>query len=164
MSSACLCACAADRARHVRVGEGLPHHCGHLLDGGDALSAATLCLSLRGGARFPASRDLQGHGAAAPQGDHQPGHDRNVASRTVAGLDGRLAHGPLAASEGSAGSRALGPARPVRALGEGFCRRPEPAISEILSNNQRGTDDSNDWHRDFGGCEAVLAPPHGEIC
>src|SRR5687767_15139066 len=35
------------RARHVPVASGIPHHCRHRVDGGDALSAAAVRLSLR---------------------------------------------------------------------------------------------------------------------
>src|SRR5262249_5991881 len=52
-------------ATHVRVVEGLPRHRDHRLDGGNALSAAALRLSLRSRARLPAVGDLQGDGAAA---------------------------------------------------------------------------------------------------
>ena len=41
--------------QHVRLDKGVPHHCGHFLDGGHALPAPALFLSLRGAARLTQS-------------------------------------------------------------------------------------------------------------
>ena len=65
----------------------------------------------------------------------------------------------LRVAAGQAGGRAwaLGGARIIRSLGEGFCRRPESAFAEILQDNQRGTYDRNDRHRSSRGVETVLS-------
>src|SRR5262245_38446712 len=66
-------------AAHVRVVEGIPRHRDYRLDGGNALSAAALRLSLRGRARLQAVGNLQGHGAAAAQRDHHAGDGSELA-------------------------------------------------------------------------------------
>src|SRR4051794_8933284 len=63
---------SADRsARVLRVDQGAARNRGDRLDGRHALSAAAVRLSLRGGSRIEAIRDLQGHGAQAVTGDYQ---------------------------------------------------------------------------------------------
>ena len=72
--------------RRLPVDEGAAHHRDDLVDGGDALSAAAVRLSLRGRGRLGAVGDLQGDGAAAAQGDHEAGDDRDLGGGPVAGL------------------------------------------------------------------------------
>src|SRR5580693_8929256 len=50
----------------------------HLLDGGDALSAASLRLSCRSAERLPASKNLRGDGTQAPARDHAAGVTRGL--------------------------------------------------------------------------------------
>jgi len=71
---------------HVCVDQGVPHHRGHCLDGGDALSAAPVCLSLRRRERLGAVGNLQGDGAALAARHHQPGDDRDLGLWALVGL------------------------------------------------------------------------------
>src|SRR5215472_14411177 len=75
-------------ATHVRVVEGLPRHRDHRLDGGNALSAAALRLSLRSRARLQAVGDLQGDGAAAAPRDHYAGHGGELGAWPMARMGG----------------------------------------------------------------------------
>src|ERR1700732_114974 len=61
--------------------KGAAHPGHHLLDGGDALSAASLRLSCRSAERLPASENLRGDGTQAHASDH--------AARFTRGLDNR---------------------------------------------------------------------------
>src|SRR5215469_5490815 len=81
---------------------------GHLVDGGHALSAAAVRLSLRGGGWLEAVRDVQGDGAAAFEGDHQPRDDRDLACRALSGLGRPLVYGRLVSREVFAGAVAFG--------------------------------------------------------
>ena len=54
---------------------------------------------------------------------------------------------------------ALGGARAVRPLGQGFRRRSKSAFAEILQDNQRGTDNFDDRYRSSCGAETVLSLP-----
>src|SRR5947209_10103426 len=75
----------------------------HLVDGWHALSAAAVRLSLRGRGRLEAIRNIQADGAAAAQGHHQPGDDRDLARRTFPGLERALVFVELAPRETCAG-------------------------------------------------------------
>src|SRR5262249_43546402 len=105
----------------VRVDQGAACDCGHLLDGRYALSAAAVRLSLRGGARLKAVRDVQGHGAAAPGSDHQSRDDRHLACRALPRVERPLVHLALVSREVLACARDVGPAWRFLAHGEGFC-------------------------------------------
>src|SRR6476620_12491256 len=72
--------------RNVRVDQGAAHHCRHLVDGGYALSAAAVRLSLRGRTRLKAVRNLQDDGTPAFEGDHQSRDERHLARRALSGL------------------------------------------------------------------------------
>src|SRR5439155_24263679 len=67
------------RSADVRMDQGPACDRGHLLDGRHALSAAAVRLSLRGGSRIEAVRNLQGDGKAVAESDHQSGDDRDLA-------------------------------------------------------------------------------------
>src|ERR1700737_3650379 len=92
----------------------------HRVDGGNAISAAAVCLSLRGGSRIEAVRDVQGDGTAVTEGDHEPGHYRNLAGWTLPCLGWSLAFGALAPRQASTGAAAVGPPRFFFPLGQGF--------------------------------------------
>src|SRR3954468_4821664 len=62
-------------ARALPLAQGPPRRGDHRLDGRYALSAAALRLSRRDREGLGPLRDLQDHGAAAPQGDYQPRDD-----------------------------------------------------------------------------------------
>src|SRR6185437_14925266 len=76
------------KARYVFVDQSAAYHCRHLLDGGNALSAAAVRLSLRSGEGLEAIRDVQGNGTALAEVDHQPGDDCDLGVRVDPGLDG----------------------------------------------------------------------------
>src|SRR3984885_597859 len=73
-------------ADHVRLDQGLSHHRGDRLDGGYALSAAAVRLSLRGRKGLGAVRDVQGDGAPAVTRHRQSGHGRDLRAWPVARL------------------------------------------------------------------------------
>src|SRR6266478_4262627 len=108
----------------------------HLVDGGHAVSAAAVRLSLRGGSRIEAVRNFQGDGTAVAEGDHQPCDDRDLAGRALPRLGRPLVFIELAAWQASAGGGAVGCPRFFFPLRQGFCRRPQSAKSEILSYYQ----------------------------
>src|SRR5258707_13715355 len=128
----------------------------HRVDDGHALSAAVVRLSLRGGGRIQAVRDVQGDGTTLAESDHQSGDDRDLAGWALPCLGRPLVFGVVAAWKASAGRRAVGRPRFLFPLGEGFRCRPEYQGPEILPFYQRGTDYFNDWDCDPGGGEAVL--------
>src|SRR5947209_15556989 len=103
--------------RYVRLDKGFPHHCAHCLDGGHALPAPPLRLSLRGTTRLKAVRDVQADGESSAQGHHQSCHDCDLAAWSVARLEGRLVGGRLAARETGACADAVGLARLSGSLG-----------------------------------------------
>src|SRR5580692_5730319 len=76
----------------------------HFLDGGLALSAAAVRLSLRGGTRLEAVRDLQGDGTAVATRDHQSRDDRNLARRTLSGLGSPPLFGAVVSRQVSTGA------------------------------------------------------------
>src|SRR5256884_4816856 len=141
---------------NVRMDQGAACDFCHRVDGGHALSAAAVRLSLRGRDRVEAVRDVQGDGTTVAESDHQPGDDRDLAERTLPRLGWPLVFGAVVAWKASAGGRAVGRARFLFPLGEGFRGRPEYQKPEILPFYQRGTDYSNDRDFDPGGGEAVL--------
>src|SRR5262249_59323336 len=96
-------------ATHVRVVEGLPRHRDHRLDGGNALSAAALRLSLRSRARLQAVGDLQGDGAAAAPRDHYAGHGGELGAWPMARMGGGGLCRRLAACQAGFGYSALRP-------------------------------------------------------
>src|SRR5437763_2504402 len=103
----------------------------HRLDGGHAVSAAAVRLSLRSESRIGAIRNLQGDGTTVAEGDHQPRDDRDMAVRTLPRLDRTFFFRRLAAWQASAGAAAVRGARFFFSLGEGFRRRsqyPKPKI------------------------------------
>src|SRR5271168_5381165 len=105
----------------------------HLLDGGYALSAAIVCLSLRGGGRFEAVRDVQDHGTPAAEGNHKSGDDRDVARGALSRLGRTLVFGRLVSWKTALGGAFIGRPRFLCSLREGFRRRPESPKSKILS-------------------------------
>src|SRR5450631_1465121 len=128
----------------------------HLVDGGHAVSAAAVRLSLRGGSRIEAVRNLQGDGTAIAEGDHQPGDDRDLVGRALPRLGRPLVLSGLAARQASAGGVAIGCPRFFFPLRQGFRRRPQSAQPEILSYYQRGTYGSHDRGGYPGSGKAVL--------
>src|ERR1700730_4539207 len=70
--------------------QGTARHCSHLVDGRHALSAAAVRLSLRGGGRLEAIRDVQGDGTTVAQGHHQSGNDRDLARWTLSRVERTL--------------------------------------------------------------------------
>ena len=72
--------------RALPLAQGAARHRGDLLDGRDALSAAAVRLSLRGGAGLETVRDLQGDGAPVAHGDHQSGDGRDLGAWSLARL------------------------------------------------------------------------------
>src|ERR1700687_3206344 len=108
----------------------------HLVDGGHAVSAAAVRLSLRGGSRIEAVRNLQGDGTAIAEGDHQPGDDRDLAGRDLPCLGRPLVLIGVAAWQAPAGGPAIGCPRFFFPLRRGFRRRPQSAEPEILSYYQ----------------------------
>src|SRR3954470_11165852 len=91
----------------VRMDQGAACHRRHRLDGGHAVSAAAVRLSLRSESRIGAIRNLQGHGTSVAEGHHQPGDDRDVAVRTLPRLDRTLFFRRLAAWQACAGAAAV---------------------------------------------------------
>src|ERR1700682_4200139 len=83
----------------------------HRVDGGNALSAAAVCLSLRRRDRIETVRNLQADGAPSAEGDHQSGDGGDVACRALPRLGWSLVFGRVAALETTAGDRAVGNAR-----------------------------------------------------
>src|ERR1700730_13855559 len=68
----------------LSLGQGAAYLGHHLLDGGDALSAASLCLSRRSAAGLPASTDLRGDGTQAHARDHAARFTRDLDNRPYA--------------------------------------------------------------------------------
>src|ERR1700688_1589109 len=99
----------------------------HFLDGGHALSAAAFRLSLRGRDRLETVRDVQGDGTEIAEGDHESGHDRDVACGTLPCLGGPMVFAPLVARKTAAGGGAVRRPRIFCPLREGFCWRSESA-------------------------------------
>src|ERR1700733_1131809 len=129
---------------------------GHVVDGRHALFAAAVRLSLRSSSWIEAIRDVQGDGAAAAEGDHQSGHDRNLVGRALPGLGWSLVFGTLVARQSVAGGTAIGCPRLFFPLRQGFRRRSQRPQSKILSYYQRGTNFIDGRDRDSGGGQAVL--------
>ena len=69
------------------MGKIATHHFGYRMDGGDALSAATVRLSLRRTCWFRQIRNLQNHGAPPVTGNHKPRDDRELCVRYHASAD-----------------------------------------------------------------------------
>src|SRR5258708_28752874 len=82
--------------------------CGDRVDGWHAVSAAVVRLSLRGGGRIEAIRDVQGDGTAVAEGDHQSGDDLDLAGRALPRLEWPLVFVRLAARQAGAGNPAVG--------------------------------------------------------
>src|SRR5207248_1894691 len=108
----------------------------HRLDGGHAVSTATVRLSLRSESRIRPIRNFQGHGTTVAEGDHQPCDDRDLAVRTLPRLGRTLFFCGLAAWQAAAGVAAVRSPRIFFSLGEGFRRRPQYPQSKILSYYQ----------------------------
>src|SRR5665213_4091647 len=104
----------------------------HCVDGGHALFAATVRLSLRSGDRIEAVRDVQGDGTAAAEGHHQSSDDRDLAGGALPRLVRALVFGWLAARQASAGGTSVRRPRFFFPLREGFRRRPKCPKPEIL--------------------------------
>src|ERR1700694_224753 len=92
----------------VRMDQGAACDRRHRVDGGHALSAAAVRLSLQCGDRIEAVRDVQGDGTAVAESDHQSGDDRNLAEWTLPCLGRPLVFGALVTWKASAGGRAVG--------------------------------------------------------
>src|SRR3984893_5386365 len=116
----------------VRMDQGAACDRRHRMDGGHAVSAAAVCLSLRGGKRLEAVRNLQGDGTATFEGDHQPGDDRDLAGGTLPRLVRPLVFGALAAWQAAAGAAAVGRPRFFFPLRQGFRRGPKYQKPEVL--------------------------------
>src|ERR1700674_984958 len=92
----------------VRMDQGAACDRGHRVDGRDALSAAALRLSLRGGSGIETVRDVQGDGTSVAESDHESSPDRDLARGTLPGLGRPLVFGRLAAWKTAAGGGAVG--------------------------------------------------------
>src|SRR5882757_7953549 len=112
--------------------QGAACDCRYRLDGGHALSAAAVHLSLRRGSRIETIRDLQGDGTPVAESDHQSGDDRDMAGGTLRGLGRALVGGRLVARKAAACAADDGRPRVFLALCEGFCRGPEYQKPEVL--------------------------------
>src|ERR1700754_1827238 len=110
-----LC-CELARCFDVRMDQGAACDRRHRVDGGHAVSAAAVCVSLRCRNRLEAIGNLQGDGASPTEGDHRSGHGGDVAGRAVSRLRRSLVLGPLAAWKIAAGDRDVGTARIFRPL------------------------------------------------
>src|SRR5229473_3647783 len=126
------------------------------MDGGHALSAAAVRLSLRRGNRIEAVRDVQGDGTAVAERNHESGDDCHLARRTLPRLGRSLVFGGLVTRKASAGGVTVRCPRFFFPVRQGFRRRPQYQKSKIISYYQRVTDDIDDRDRDSGGGEAVL--------
>jgi len=104
----------------VRVDQSAAHRCGYRVDGGYALFAAAIRLSLRGRDRFKAVRDVQGDGTSASESHHQPGDDRDLAGRALPRMGRSLVFCRLVARQAPAGAVAIGCPRLFFPLREGF--------------------------------------------
>src|SRR5262249_792114 len=145
-------------ATHVRVVEGLPRHRDHRLDGGNALSAAALRLSLRSRARLQAVGDLQGDGAAAAARDHYAGHGGELGAWPMARMGGGGLCPWLAACEAGLGVRALPPAGFFCRARAQFPPRQQPPFQKILPGSKGNTAHLHDGYRHPWGGKAVLRP------
>src|SRR6476661_5148738 len=92
----------------VRMDQGAACDRRHRVDGGHAVSAAAVRLSLRGRGGIEAIRDVQTDGTAAAEGHHKPGDDRYLAGWTLPRLDRPLVFGRLAPRQAFAGAAAVG--------------------------------------------------------
>src|SRR5215218_2561737 len=107
-------------ARALPLAQGPPRRGDHRLDGRHALSAAAVRLPRRDREGLGPLRDLQDHGAAAPQGDHQPGNDRCLGARALPCDRERMVALRLDAGEIRARGRLVGGARPLLAVAQGL--------------------------------------------
>src|SRR5436190_21641837 len=114
------------------VGQGAARHCGDLLDGGNALSTAALRLSLRGGGRIEAVRDLQGDGATPLTRHHQSRHGNELGDGTLAGVRSRFFPLRLAARQAAAGDSAVRRAWVLCGLRAQICRGSKHPLAEVL--------------------------------
>src|SRR5258708_1846183 len=97
-----------DHYHGLPVDQGAACHCGDRVDGRHAVSAAVVRLSLRGGGRIEAIRDVQSDGTAVAEGDHQSGDDLDLAGRALPRLEWPLVFVRLAARQAGAGNPAVG--------------------------------------------------------
>src|SRR5581483_726832 len=104
----------------------------HLLDGGYALSATTIRLSLRGREGLDTIRDVQGDGTSPDAGDHQPRDGRDLAGRSLSGLGRSLVFVRLVPRQVPARLDHVGCPRLFLTLAQGFRGRPQHAKPEIL--------------------------------
>src|ERR1700682_4580505 len=116
----------------VRVDQGAACDRRHRVDGGHALSAAAVCLSLRRGSRIEAIRDVQGDGTAVAESDHQPGDDRDLAEWTLPRLGRPLVFGGLVTWKAFTGGPAVGRPRLFFPRRQGFRCRAEYQKPEIV--------------------------------
>ena len=143
--------------RILFVVQGVAHHRDHRLDGRDALSAAAFRLSLqrrRSARRSPKPSRSWSAACSMPSSIRpwsRPGCSAS-GSPTMAGFS--AAAGCTPSWRWCWRSPAMHGLM-VR-LGARFRRRPEPALGEVLSDYQRGTDPADDRHRAPGGAQAVL--------
>src|ERR1700710_529506 len=96
--------CGEAGHRDVRMDQGAARDRRHRVDGGHALSAAAVCLSLRGRDRIEAVGDFQGDGASAAESDYQSGDGGDVACRTLPRLRRSLVFGWLVTRKIAAGA------------------------------------------------------------
>src|SRR5208283_1159625 len=83
MSRLCLICFAGARTNEqcLSLDQGSPHPGGNLLDGWDALSAASLCVSCRSAAGLSASADFRRDGTQAHAGNHAARLARDLGNR-----------------------------------------------------------------------------------
>src|ERR1700733_2832035 len=79
----------------VRMDQGAACDRRHRVDGGHAVSATAVCLSLRGRNRIEAIGNVQGDGTSAAEGDHQSGDGGDVAGWALPRLRRSLVLGRL---------------------------------------------------------------------
>src|ERR1700693_5282151 len=99
---------ALEGGTDVRMEQGAAYHRRHLVDGGHALSAAIVRLSLRNRSGVEAIRNVQGDGTPAAQGNHQSRDDRDVGRRTLSRMERALVFVWLAVRKACARNHLVG--------------------------------------------------------
>src|SRR4051794_24217339 len=101
--------------------QGYPRDCCHLMDGGDALFASIVRLSLRSRNGLKAIGDVQANGAPFAEGDHQSRDGCDLVGRTVFGLGRPLVFSALVALEVFACADSVRRSWNICPTGERFC-------------------------------------------
>src|SRR5215472_3096095 len=102
----------------LSVDQGLPCHCGDVLDGRNVVPPAPVRLPLRSRGRFAAIRNVQDNGTTIAARDHQSGHVAELDARPVDGLRRCEDFNALVAVQAAACCRILRDSRDVGALDE----------------------------------------------